>query len=329
MKKLSKIYYVIFITLIVNSAASQITGVKFAPDRTHWSESGRYRVSSTTTIPVFENIFIAGDTLFGNRYCQKIYSSKSQYFDSTCMQFTGYLYYKNRRLYTDTTSIIDTSSTLIYDFNLNATDTFNFFVHNLWNNGNFKIAVDHCDSMYYGNHWRKRIVFKQVSNPYFCGPVTWVEGIGDIDHGLSSRLFSNAPATNGFFGGAENYYGAIDQCCRTNEIVRLNCFQETGYNTFGPDCTPSSCISTNVNETYEIGNIFAFSNPVADKLTIHIPKQERTLLYIYNNIGQEISVETIQNENAEYDVSDLSNGVYFLRMQLNNNVVTKKIIIQH
>ena len=56
---------------------------------------------------------------------------------------------------------------------------------------------------------------------------------------------------------------------------------------------------------------------------------KRNYNQIYNNIGQEISVETIQNENAEYDVSDLSNGVYFLRMQLNNKVVTKKIIIQH
>lgn len=326
------LFYTIFIislTLFTSPVFSQITGEQFAPDRSHWSEYGLYRVSSQSMIPVYENILISGDTLINNRYCQKIYSSKSLFFDSTCMQFAGYMYYNNRKLYIDTTTNIDTTSSLIYDFSLNENDSFSFFIHNIGNNGYYKIPVDYCDSMYYGGYWRKRIVFEQVSGLNFCGPITWVEGIGDIDHGLSSKLFSNAPTINGFFGGAENYYGAINQCCRNGGFVFLNCFQMAGFNSIGRDCTPSSCITSIDDEENDNEINFVISNPVVNKLIIQFPTPISSQLFIFNNIGQVVRTEIIQNSYEEFDLSDLQGGVYFLRLQLRNSVLTKKIIIQH
>jgi hypothetical protein len=45
---------------------------------------------------------------------------------------------------------------------------------------------------------------------------------------------------------------------------------------------------------------------------------------VYNSRGKKIQVNLIDNK---LDLSDLSNGMYIIRLSINNNIITKRIIL--
>jgi hypothetical protein len=174
-----KIIYFLFPLLISPNLYAQITGSPFAPNDTRWSTRNRV-CFSITNCPIWWNNFqITGDTVINNKYYQRLDTNTSYYFDTSCLGFVNYFYYENRKLYVDTF--------LLYDFNLNAGDTFNLYVSSIplcSHNGYYPMIVDSVDSVYYGSSWRKRITFFQMSGFAF-GPIVWVEGIGDINYGFN------------------------------------------------------------------------------------------------------------------------------------------------
>jgi hypothetical protein len=68
-------------------------------------------------------------------------------------------------------------------------------------------------------------------------------------------------------------------------------------------------------------NLKFFPNPVKDKLTISdiVPGQ----VSVYNATGVLIKVNTY---NSELDFSDCPSGVYFLRIQTDRGIVSRKIV---
>ncbi|MDF2436222.1 MAG: hypothetical protein K0Q95_598 [Bacteroidota bacterium] len=329
--QINKVLFLFFF-LSSNVIYSQTSGVEFAPNNTHWSQVGMYRISFSTMNFVYENDYIKGDTIINNKYCQKIYTSNSQYFDTTCMQFSRYIYYNNRRLYTDSAVSIDTNSILLYDFNLNAGDTFNLFLSEICpgHNGYYKLPVDHTDSMFYGGRWRKRIVFETLPGFYFgSNPITWVEGIGDIDHGLSSTLFKYAWGGYGLYGGMRNFYGQIEQCYCNNGLTKLNCFQEPGYATYGTACSLSNC-ATAVNEINDHPDIYIFPNPTSEALFIENSYDDILELRLLNTVGsQVVEMRNIKSRNVHLTLGGLNNGVYILEVKTDKRVLTEKIIVLH
>ncbi len=305
-----KLLFCIFFAASINA---QVTGVKFAPDGTRWSTEHRFCVSMTNCPHWWTNFQIKGDTVIGNKYCQKIDTSVSYYYDSACMKYSGRnLYYYSRKLYIDTF--------LIYDFNLVAGDTFNLYV-NSWcgHNGYYKMPVDSVDSMYYGNTWRKRITFKKMSGFYF-GPVRWVEGIGDIDYGFDIYL---PPVYVGIYGGIE-----IDFCL--SGFGRLNCFQEQGYAAYGNFCHNGSC-ATSVIEENNSSNIFVYPNPSSSilNLVLRQAQDENAEIRITDMLGNIVKQEYNKVEKISIDIGDLQNGIYFVCVKTSEGVLTKKIIVQH
>jgi len=322
---MSKIFVIISFIIVLTSKA-QTTGVKFAPDRTHWSTSGEFLVKILTIADVYSNIYIYGDTIINTKYCQKVFISNSQYFDTTCLQFHNYMYYNNNKLYTDSTFI--GNGTLQYDFNLNVGDSFNLYVtyspcDNL-HNGYYKIPVDTVDSMYYGNKWRKRIVFKQMPGFTFGPtPITWVEGIGDINHGLGAgdNLYNLAGSM-----ALYSVYGLIDFCFCDFGYVRLNCFQEPGYATYGNYCTTGVC--ANGIRDFFSNNIDIYPNPTLNTISLNIggiSENKNSIIAIQNILGEEIK-KLYFTKNI--DVSDLAEGCYFLQITLPGGEIYKTKFIK-
>jgi hypothetical protein len=223
------------------------------------------------------------------------------------LQYNSYIHYNNRKLYNDTL--------LINDFNLNAGDTFNLYVQDFCqsHNGYYKFPVDYTDSMYYGNKWRKRIVFKQVSGFNFGNPVTWVEGIGDIYHGLAV--------------GGINFYGFVEQATCAG-FARLNCFQEQGYAPFGLYCYNGSC-TTGIIEIMDGHDISLFPNPTTDNILLENLPSEKITLRITNIFGQVIYFTQLENEQTFFlSLEEQSSGIYFLLLQTQSGFLFNKKIIK-
>lgn len=301
-----KFIYVFFLLFggRINFTHSQI-GVKFAPDSSRWSTEFFYYININTTVHGFNNLQIKGDTIINGKYCQKLYGNSSQYFDTTCLQYNSYIHYNNRKLYADTL--------LINDFNLNAGDTFNLYVSDFCmnHNGYYKFPVDYTDSIYYGNKWRKRIVFKQISGFNFGCPIRWVEGMGDIDHGLAV--------------GGINFYGFVEQATCTG-FARLNCFQEQGLSAYGMYCYNGPC-TTGLNEINNESNISIYPNPSAGIFIIESPKHISSI-EISNFIGEKIYSSFLCSNKLEIDLSQKPQGIYFIKANSGLGIVIKKIIIQ-
>ncbi len=70
-----------------------------------------------------------------------------------------------------------------------------------------------------------------------------------------------------------------------------------------------------------------YPNPANDKIFIsNRTLQKNTRVMLYNNVGEVI----INKNNAtEIDVSDIPNGIYFLKLQSETGIENKKILVQH
>ena len=73
-----------------------------------------------------------------------------------------------------------------------------------------------------------------------------------------------------------------------------------------------------------------FPNPVNDRLTVHFDGK-MTRFEIINSTGTVVNSQRIDTQNNEMrpfniDVSNLPPGIYFLRLQAGNKVVTKKVV---
>jgi pimeloyl-ACP methyl ester carboxylesterase len=73
------------------------------------------------------------------------------------------------------------------------------------------------------------------------------------------------------------------------------------------------CNSLTVQDISEQNSIKIYPNPVIDKLNLHIPIEHTDgILTIYNLVGQQIYQSLITNINNQIDMSNYSNGPYFI-----------------
>ena len=100
-----------------------------------------------------------------------------------------------------------------------------------------------------------------------------------------------------------------------------NCFDPTTG--FGPytalvDCQ-LACANTAINE--EISNLLIYPNPAKNTLTID---GDYTSATIYNVFGKVVLTTDYQKT---INVATLSNGIYFINLEIENQVTTKKLVI--
>lgn len=276
----------------------------FAPNYTRWSTEHYNMCGFMITCHEYHHYSFRGDTLVNGEYCQKLYHATGINFDTTCLAYFTYLHTENKKVYADTT--------LLYDFNLNAGDTFNLYVSNQIHNGYYKMPVDYTDSMFYGNRWRKRIVFKQMPG-FNLNAIRWVEGIGDIDYGSTYST---------------NTYGFIEHMYNSGSTgyFRLNCFQEQGYASYGTYCYNGSCPANTMMVHGEI-NLTIQPNPASQCLTVSGGPGMK--LKLCDVLGREWRRVEGMDGKITIDVSDLPNAFYFLIIEFNSSFLLEKVVVQH
>lgn len=85
------------------------------------------------------------------------------------------------------------------------------------------------------------------------------------------------------------------------------------------------------DETKVEESISIYPNPVKDELNINIQLQENEVAeWTLQNIkGQLIQSDSLNSDNNTIDLSDLSQGVYFIQLMRNNQLIkTDKLIVQ-
>jgi len=88
------------------------------------------------------------------------------------------------------------------------------------------------------------------------------------------------------------------------------------------------------SENSSIGNLTIYPNPSRDVFNISFVSEEKQNLEVrlVNVIGEQIMTEDLKRFIGEYtkeiDLTDKAKGVYFLEIETDDGVITKKLILQ-
>ena len=83
-----------------------------------------------------------------------------------------------------------------------------------------------------------------------------------------------------------------------------------------------------ISNIKENNNFYIYPNPVSDEFTIKITETGiiSNELKIYNILGEMVYQTLIQNSKTLINISDLSSGMYFVKLISDKQIITKKII---
>lgn len=82
-------------------------------------------------------------------------------------------------------------------------------------------------------------------------------------------------------------------------------------------------------ETIEATSIQVFPNPASDRVEINSNDNPIHTASIFNNMGQLISTVSIENVHGQIDISNLTNGIYWIRVSTEKGTSTQKFIKQN
>ena len=73
-----------------------------------------------------------------------------------------------------------------------------------------------------------------------------------------------------------------------------------------------------------------YPNPATSGVRVELPftPAQNTQLSITNLSGQEVLRRELTEAITELDINSLNAGIYFLRVQSNNGLVTQKLVVQ-
>jgi hypothetical protein len=91
-------------------------------------------------------------------------------------------------------------------------------------------------------------------------------------------------------------------------------------------------VDVSLPKTFSLGNCYPNPFNPSTKIIYEIPKQSTVILKVYDILGNEVSTLVNEMKSAGsyqivFDASELSNGVYFYRLQADNFIETKKMIL--
>jgi plastocyanin len=91
--------------------------------------------------------------------------------------------------------------------------------------------------------------------------------------------------------------------------------------------------TTGIEETAMLSNISIYPNPTTGRFSLEfnnadIPSEKDCSLEIYNMNGQKIYQTPVLYPTSEFDLSNQSDGIYFIKIKNDQAVLTKKIVIQ-
>ena len=188
---------------------------------------------------------------------------------------------------------------LIYDFSLKTGDSIsNYLKNDNYGNRTIVSKITKIDSVFIFGKNRKRFAVNYSDSGKQKASDYWVEGIGSLTHPLYP-LTPYRPFEAGIW---------------------LTCFQGMS----DPHCL------TGVEDNFSVSKIEIFPNPTNNLIQINFNKEIGYLkkLSINDVSGKIMKNIFVQNDLLSIDVKDLPKGLYFLNLEFDTGIVTKKFVIQ-
>ena len=98
--------------------------------------------------------------------------------------------------------------------------------------------------------------------------------------------------------------------------------------------TPSTLVFTKVDNeptatnSIELGQeIDLFPNPATDRVLISIPDLIGEYLEVFNNFGQTLFEQNINDTQIELNTRDWNPGIYFVKIKTTEGVVSKRFVL--
>ncbi|NVO02657.1 MAG: Omp28-related outer membrane protein [Bacteroidetes bacterium] len=120
---------------------------------------------------------------------------------------------------------------------------------------------------------------------------------------------------------------------QTDIMIRFKGTSAYGNNVIIDDINLTTATGIADNSTSE-NNVSVYPNPFTDNTTISVNliKNETVSYNVINMIGEIVYSEKLGNLNpgtheTKFDASNLTNGMYFVNLQIGNSVITKKVTI--
>ena len=197
------------------------------------------------------------------------------------------------------------SEKMWYNFNVNVGDTIVFpdFGWSWYNS----IYVSEIDSILIAGNYRTVISFLDV-------PDVWIEGMG-----CSAGLFAHPAYNDNISGGMANM-----ECFSHNDTSYVPDGTSTFFNA-GASCSLNYLSSEPIHQT---NNVDVYPNPTTGLLILQLGEAGGIIeLQILNSLGQTVPASfTVFNNQVQLDLSGLSNGMYFLQVEVGDIMHTKRIV---
>ena len=170
----------------------------------------------------------------------------------------------------------------------------------------------------------------QITDDNGCGIYADTTIVAGIELDLTYTVTANTITSNYPFGNFEWM-----NCADSSIITGENNFSYTAsqYGFYAAIISSIGCIDT--TECIEVGGIGfeenlavdfnVYPNPTHGNITINLSNASNALIDIIDINGRVLKTKQVNNTTNTFNLSDFENGIYFVKVNTNNKIITKKI----
>ena len=162
----------------------------------------------------------------------------------------------------------------------------------------------------------------------------------DMVYGADGKIYIGAyygvSAPNDYLNVINNPNASGTACDYQTDVLQLNSkmnenllgvsFVQSYFDSSATiDCSQTLETEENIESALDIS---VYPNPFTDKATVTLPFESDVQLELSDALGRKIFSENVTGSSYELNRKNLSNGIYFLKIENNNQQIIKKIIIQ-
>jgi hypothetical protein len=276
----------------------------FINDTKEWAIMSTYSVKNEHLYSYWTTYYkFSGDSIINGFSYHKLYKSTDSSQVNWTLSYSPLWWERNDSVFQRGQGgcggiYLNDTTTLVYDFNLEEGDTFKI---DDWN-----MKVDSIRYIEWGGSNRKHWFFNQYGcYPYNC--LTWIEGVGHF--------------------GNFNY----PSYCINSLAESLLCFSENGSLVYQDSYYTSCYVYTavpSITKSNELINLFP--NPATNYFTLNIDNVQLLPItfQLYDMQGRLQLTGKTGNTQTEINVATLPRGLYVLKIITNQQIETKKIVLQ-
>ena len=282
---------------ILFAISLQVTAQNFAPIGSIWHYTQGTVNPDLTSFKTLESV---SDTVINGKDCRKLIEVE-RYLDTIGTSFQ-YMYSENDSVF----FYAEDNFHLLYDFGAMTGDTIILNYFPTWNGTPLKMIIDSTSTIMVNDRERK---IQYIT----CGDSFVIEFGNHVIEGIGNTSFM-FPTLDGSLNGPL-------RCYQDNSTgLFLNPLHPTyGWN--HEDCEE---IVTGIDETIYNDGISIFPNPTSS--SISIKNIRKTTAYKIFNLSGKIILSGEAMELNEINISGLSKGIYFIELQSEDAITTRKLI---